>query len=102
MALPVFSFEDEAAMFHDIALPHDDWWVRETSVGELVSVLLGPCADVDLVLLDPLPGVDTRTSADLVGMGRKPFVGLLLSRRMKRPLPVQEIARLPVHAGAGW
>ena len=99
--LPVFSFEDEARMFLEFAASRDGWRVRETTAGELVSVLLGPCAGIGRVLLDPLPGVDGRVSADLVGMGRKPFVEFLFSRRTCWPLPGGRIARstkLPVRA----
>jgi hypothetical protein len=43
-ALVVFSNEEEAEMFLDLRLPasKDRWRVRQTSVGELVSVLYGP------------------------------------------------------------
>jgi hypothetical protein len=86
-ALPVFSFQDEARMFLDLGASHGGWRVRETTAGELVSILFGPCASVGRVLLDPLPVVDGRVSADLVGMGRKPFVESLLSRRTRWPPP---------------
>ena len=102
-ALPVFSFENEARTFRELAVPRDGWRVRETAVGELVSVLLGPCAGVDRVLLDPLPGVNTRVLADLVGMEREPFVEFLLSRRTQRSLPSERATRsvrLPARAGA--
>ncbi len=76
-ALPVFSFEEEAAMFRDLGAPHVGWRVEQTVDTGLVSVLQRPCADVDMVLLDPLPGVDAGTSADLVGVGREPFLEFL-------------------------
>jgi hypothetical protein len=54
--LPVFSFEEEAEMFlHLGGYDGYGWRTRESCAGELVSVLLGPCADVDGVALDPLP-----------------------------------------------
>ena len=55
--LAVFSFKEEAEAFLRL-LEGDqekDWHIRETSPGELVSVLLGPCAGVRRVALDPLP-----------------------------------------------
>jgi hypothetical protein len=79
-ALPVFSFEDEARMFRQLAVPYDGWRVRETTVGELVSLLLGLCSGVARVLLDPLPALDGRAPADPAGMRRRPFVEFLLSR----------------------
>ncbi len=102
-ALPVFSFEDEARMFLDLGAPSGGWRVRETTAGEVLSVLLGPCAGVGRVLLDPMPGVDGRVSADLVGVARKPFVEFLWSRRTRWPLPGGRIAgptKLPIHAPA--
>ena len=43
-ALVVFSFQEEAEMFLELRLTasKDRWRVRQTSVGELVSVLYGP------------------------------------------------------------
>ena len=58
-SLPVFSFKEEAQTF--LGLSENDqeegrmWRIRETTAGELVSVLLAPCADVRQVMLDPLP-----------------------------------------------
>src|SRR5215213_4558781 len=54
--LPVFSFEEEAQMFlHLGGYEESGWRARESCAGELVSVLLGPCVDVEGVALDPLP-----------------------------------------------
>lgn len=83
-ALPVFSFEDEAGMFRELAAPRAGWRVRETAAGELVSVLLGPCAGVSRIFLDPLPGPDGGVPTDLAGlveMDREAFVALLLDRK---------------------
>jgi hypothetical protein len=56
--LPVFSFEEEAKMFlHLGGYEESGWRARESCTGELVSVLLGPCLDVEGVALDPLPGM---------------------------------------------
>src|SRR5215211_4662193 len=54
-ALPVFSFEEEAEMFLWLQRTEDGREVRETTPGQLVSILYGPCADVGRVILDPLP-----------------------------------------------
>jgi len=86
-ALPVFSFEDEAGMFLGLGALRDGWRVRETTAGELVSILLGPRADVGWVLLDPLPDLDGREATELVGMPRKAFVEHQLGRRARRRLP---------------
>jgi hypothetical protein len=73
-ALPVFSGEGEAEMFLWLAgTCMGDWRLRETSAGELVSILYGPCADVRSVALDPSPGMAAETIG-LVSVGRERFV----------------------------
>lgn len=57
-SLPIFSFEEEAQTFLCLSKDAQEgrrWRSRQTTAGELVSVLLGPCADVRQVTLDPLP-----------------------------------------------
>lgn len=53
--LPVFSFDDEAQMFVRLAALEGAWGARETSTGEMISVLYGPCGGVTRVALDPIP-----------------------------------------------
>ena len=50
------------------------WRVRESTVGELVSILLGPLAGVERVLVSPSPYPDVFED----GVGRKEFVAALL------------------------
>jgi hypothetical protein len=79
--LPVFSFEEEAEMFlHLGGYGYSGWRTRESSPGELVSVLLGPCADVEGVALDPLPEMLADATIELVEVERGRFVGQLLER----------------------
>jgi hypothetical protein len=59
-ALPIFSFEEEAEMFLWLQTTEDGREVRETTPGQLVSILYGPCADVGRVMLDPLPEIGAR------------------------------------------
>ena len=74
-ALPVFSGEGEAEMFLWLGGAFEDGWrVRQTSTGELVSILCGPCAGVGSVALDPSPGMAAETLR-LTSVGRKRFVG---------------------------
>jgi hypothetical protein len=73
-ALPVFSFEEEARMFLELGALSDDWRVRVTSAGELISLLFGLCANVQRVALDPLPGPDGAALNDLVSMEREAFM----------------------------
>ena len=80
-ALVVFGFEEEAEMFlhlRSTAL-EEGWGVRRTSVGELVSVLYGPCSNAKKVVLDPLPGVAGGEGLiDFLSMPRDDFVRILL------------------------
>ncbi|MDP9458046.1 MAG: hypothetical protein M3Q60_20250 [Actinomycetota bacterium] len=54
-ALAVFGFEEEAELFLCLAEMGAGWQAHETTAGELVSILYGPCANVERVVLDPLP-----------------------------------------------
>ena len=50
------------------------WRVRESTVGELVSLLLGPLAGVERVLVSPSPDPDALER----GVGKREFVAALL------------------------
>ncbi len=76
--LPVFSFQEEGEFFLGLEATKADWWTRETSTGELVSLLLGLYARVDKVALDPLPGLGEREIVELVSTGRRHFVSHLM------------------------
>jgi hypothetical protein len=77
-ALPVFSGEDEAEMFLWLGdSPEDGWRIRETSAGELISVLNGPCARVGSVALDPSPEMVPARAVGLVSVSRKRFANWL-------------------------
>src|ERR671917_1165432 len=80
-ALPVFSFEEEAEMFLWLKRTEDGWKVRETTPGQLVSILYGPCADVGRVMLDPLPEIGARVQISLLGMDRHDFVESVMGAR---------------------
>lgn len=77
--LLVFGFEDEARAFLLAASLDDGWCLRESSAGELISVLLGPCAYVDGVILDPLPDISRLQTPRNVG--RRRFVDFLIARQ---------------------
>lgn len=74
--LPVFSHEREAASFLRLRGLRDGWRTRETSVGELVSLLLGPYAYVSGITLRPAN--DAGPLAGLVSVERKAFVDFLM------------------------
>ncbi len=80
-ALPVFSFEEEAEMFLWLQTTEDGREVRETTPGQLVSILYGPCADVGRVMLDPLPEIGARIQISLLGMDRNDFVESVMGAR---------------------
>jgi hypothetical protein len=76
--LPVFSHQEEGEFFLSLETTEADWWPRETTTGELVSLLLGLCARVDMVALDPLPSLREREIVELDSTGRRHFVHHLL------------------------
>src|ERR687897_2981514 len=80
-ALPVFSFEEEAEMFLCLQTTEDGREARETTPGQLVSILYGPCADVGRVMLDPLPEIGARVQISLLGMDRNDFVESVMGAR---------------------
>ena len=78
--LPMFSFREEAQMFLGLGRVAEGWQARETTCGELVSVLYGPCRGVAHISLDPVPGM-----VELVSLSRKAFVRALLEGEPKAP-----------------
>lgn len=75
--LPVFSSEGEAHVFKKSAGLTSSWRTRETSAGELTSLLLGPYDGIEQVALDPIPQADGMLTLRLTSVGRKEFVELL-------------------------
>lgn len=78
-ALPVFSFKKLAREFLRSGNLGAEWYVRESYNGELVSLLLGPYADVDWILPNPLPKPLAAEDALLNLLNRENFVCLLLA-----------------------
>ena len=77
--LPVFGYEEEAQMFlHLGGYGDDSWSARESSSGEIVSVLCGPCSGVEDVAIDPLPRMVADGTLGLIRLGRERFLGQLL------------------------
>jgi hypothetical protein len=76
--LPVFGYEEEAEMFLHLSGYGDSWSARESSSGEIVSVLCGPCSGVEGVALDPLPGIVDDGTLGLVRLRRESFLRRLL------------------------
>jgi hypothetical protein len=84
-ALLVFSHEEEAEMFLRLGQAGFVYWqARESTPGELISVLYGLCAGVERVALDPLPEMIAERTVGLISLSRERFMDLVLSR--ERPL----------------
>ena len=75
--MPVFSSEEEAELFLGFGGVTGGWWARESSAGELVSVLSGPCAGVKKVALDPSPEIVVEGTVGLVSLLRESFMNLI-------------------------
>jgi hypothetical protein len=78
--LPIFSRREEAAVFLRIGMWRTGWRPRETTAETLISLLLGPCASVGRVALDPWPEIDTEMMVALVGIRRENFVDLIMGK----------------------
>ena len=83
--LPIFSHREEAAEFLGFGIRRIGWRARETTAEKLTSVLLGPCAGVGRVALDPWPKIDAEMMVALVGIGRENFVDLIISKQTLGP-----------------
>ncbi len=49
-SLPVFSFDEEAETFLSLRAPGTGWRIRETTAGELISLLYGLCSSLRKVV----------------------------------------------------
>jgi hypothetical protein len=56
-----------------------DWWVRESTAGELVSLLLDQLASVERVGLDTCPGLAAPDDTELRSTAKKEFIDALMS-----------------------
>src|SRR4051794_4352023 len=66
--LPIFGIKEEAEVFLWFEPLGEDWQARRTSIGELVSILRGPCAEVKWVALDPPPRIVSSELVNLVSL----------------------------------
>jgi hypothetical protein len=76
-ALPVFETEGTALAFLRSGGLGGGWRVRESTAGELVSLLVGHLPRVDLVVLDPALGV-VAEDAEQLSASKKEFVEALM------------------------
>jgi hypothetical protein len=93
-ALPVFSAAWAARGYLFAEAPGGGWYVGTYTPGELVSLLVGPCAGVGSVALDARPG--PRSGGEVANvMPRENFVDYLLG--LTRPFSYFDgaISKLP-------
>src|SRR4051794_24932287 len=74
IALPVFSFEELAQEFLKYRALGSEWYIRKSYNGEMISLLLGPCTDVERILPNPLPDPLAAQGALLNSMDRERFM----------------------------
>lgn len=81
-SLPVLSSRDAAQDFARHYALEPEWHVKECSAGELVSLLLGPYANTEWVLLDPLTWHFPRKDAPPNLIHRESYTSQLLEQRV--------------------
>ncbi len=76
--LPVFGFREEAELFLSLGGLDNGWSSGACGAGDLYALLLGEGADVESVVLDPLPAMLSDGTAGLVGLSLGRFVDKFL------------------------
>jgi hypothetical protein len=76
--LPVFGFREEAEMYLQIEMLDDDWQIKKTSAGELLSMLSGSHAGVRSVTIDPYPSALSHEAAKPAGIDPEWFVSRVM------------------------
>jgi hypothetical protein len=82
--LPLFTTAGSAWDFLRRGSVGGDWRARESTAGELVSILVGHLPHVDRVVLDPVFGVSAG-DAEPQGTSKKEFVSALLGEPLAAP-----------------
>jgi hypothetical protein len=85
--LAVFSFREEAEMYLHLCLEMlgHDWKILEISNEELAWILCGPCREVKVIVLDPLPEACCGALNGLLSVRREKFVLALLDEGSPMP-----------------
>ena len=76
-ALPIFGTRRAAHEFLRRGGFGGGWRVRESTAGELISLLVGHLADVERIVVDPCPGVDF-SGARQDGTSKRDFIAALM------------------------
>ena len=101
--LPVFSAGWAARGYLFAEAPGGGWYVSTYTPGDLISLLVGPCAGVEWVALDPRPG--PRSGGEVANlMPRENFVDYLLG--LTRPFSyfdgaISSLPRVEAHGRRG-
>ncbi len=78
-SLPVFGSEISAhAFLRSSRFRQEGWHVRETTAGELISLLMGHIADVDLITMNPPPGDTNGDAVESEIIHKRDFIGSLM------------------------
>ena len=86
-ALAVFSHQEEADMLlRWFGAAGEGWHIRQTSAGEVISLLYGPCCGANTVALDPSPQMLADSFLSTVALERGRFVRWVTSRKLSPPL----------------
>lgn len=81
-ALPVFSTARAAREFLRSGDFGPGWHVRESTAGELISLLMGHIADVEQVVLDPCSGLVAGEGVSRECLSKDSFIGSLMKEPM--------------------
>ena len=82
--LPVFTGAEAAQDFVRRGGVGGDWWARESTAGELVSLLVGHLPHVDRIVLDPVFGVSAG-EAEPRSVSKEEFVATLMAEPLAAP-----------------
>lgn len=94
-ALAVFGFREEADLFLRFQETSEGWHIRETTAGELFSVLYGPHSGVEQILIDPLPrSICGATSIIQLSISKADFTWLLVEKVGAATGPLPSLASL--------
>ena len=80
--LPVFGSEVAARAFLRFNRCDAKWHVRESTAGELISLLMGHIADVNQVTLDPLSAATKSQKARPETVDKRDFISSLMREPM--------------------
>ena len=97
--LPVFSAGWAAHGYQFAEAPGGGWYVSAYTPGDLISLLVGTCSDVEWVALDPRPGPRSGGEAATV-MPWENFVDYLVG--LTRPFPASTGDFEATEDGAPW